>query len=78
MYFQYLLYKIPGEIPMEFSSSTPYPGMLEENDNAEAAAALSFQARRLAAKDITVDYSIKVEEAKAAALATSVWLRSGR
>jgi hypothetical protein len=25
MYLQYLLCKIPGEIPMEFSSPTPYP-----------------------------------------------------
>jgi hypothetical protein len=28
MYFQYLLCKLPGEIPMEFSSPTPYPGFI--------------------------------------------------
>jgi hypothetical protein len=34
MYFQYLLCKIPGEIPVEFSSPTPYLGLnLLHRDN---------------------------------------------
>jgi hypothetical protein len=35
MHFQYLLCKIPGEIPREFSSPTPYPGAAKEGKSAK-------------------------------------------